>query len=378
MKRLLTIVVASAATTTAYAETSVQLYGIADMAVVYTKDRTIGATRLGLESGGKSGSRFGLKGVEDLGDGLKALFKLENGYELTNGMESNNGRLFGREAWVGLANDIGTLAAGRIASFGSGTGSFNMWGRVDPFGTSYGLASTNSLFASGAMRLDNTILVQSRNFSGFQMGALYSFSATAGAPAEEEFGPHNNNRVIGLAVSYSAGPLYLMSNLDIVKPAHQSAGPMAGVSPETETHLKFGGVYDFGLFKLHAAYERERNLTVYSKPRNDLLVFDTLDPRNRPDADVYMVGFTVPINGSSKVFGSFQYRNGKPFTVSTDSTYEADEQIISVGYLYELSKRTDLYAVVADARGKKSLSKDSDGTGASNRTDVRIGISHSF
>src|SRR5690606_22871374 len=87
----------------AQAETSVTLYGIIDTGIGYNKIKGDGGSisRVGMINGVQSGSRWGLRGTEDLGDGLRAVFTLESGFDSSNGDHAQDGRLFGRQATVG-------------------------------------------------------------------------------------------------------------------------------------------------------------------------------------------------------------------------------------------------------------------------------------
>src|SRR5579862_2654669 len=111
---------AFAAATPAFAQSSVTLYGIVDDSIVYQSSQT----SLGSTSGGRSnvkmasgiwaGSRFGLKGAEDLGGGTKAIFQLESGFNINSGAQQFTNAMFGRQAWVGVTNaGYGTLTLGR-------------------------------------------------------------------------------------------------------------------------------------------------------------------------------------------------------------------------------------------------------------------------
>lgn len=103
----------------ANAQSSVTLYGVVDAGILYTSktlDSNTGQNagrQFSMMTGGMTPSLFGLKGIEDIGGGLKAMFTLESGIDATNGgFADSNGNLFGRQAWVGLASDYGTVKAG--------------------------------------------------------------------------------------------------------------------------------------------------------------------------------------------------------------------------------------------------------------------------
>ncbi len=94
-----------------YAQSSVTLYGIIDGGVTYVSNAG-GSHQVKFDDGVSYGNRWGVKGTEDLGGGLKAVFKLESGFHLGNGQISNGGSLFGRQAYVGIQSDWGTLTFG--------------------------------------------------------------------------------------------------------------------------------------------------------------------------------------------------------------------------------------------------------------------------
>ena len=97
----------------AFAQSSVTLYGVIDEGIDYTSNSG-GKRAFDLQSGYVQGSRWGLKGTEDLGGGLKAVFQLENGFDVSSGKLGQGGRMFGRQAYVGLQSDqFGTVTFGR-------------------------------------------------------------------------------------------------------------------------------------------------------------------------------------------------------------------------------------------------------------------------
>src|SRR3546814_794149 len=180
----------------AQAETSVTLYGIIDTGIGYNKvesydgakigtQRPAGATnvdskKLGLVNGVQSGSRWGLKGAEDLGDGLRAVFQLESGYDSSTGKSAQGGRLFGRQATIGLQSDSwGRLDLGRQTNIAS-----KYFGDVaSPFGASFGQANIGATFGSAnTTRWDNMLMYQTPNFPSFPFRLGYSFH-THGAQA---------------------------------------------------------------------------------------------------------------------------------------------------------------------------------------------------
>src|SRR5690606_4579385 len=161
----------------AQAETSVTLYGILDGGIGYQKVEGPGgvdAKKTGMINGVQSGNRWGLKGTEDLGNGLQAVFQLESGFDLGTGHHGQNERLFGRQATLGLQSDAwGRLDLGRQTNIASKY----FAGIASPFADAFGQAGvTNTFGAASTARWDNMVMYQTPNFSGFQFGVGYSFN----------------------------------------------------------------------------------------------------------------------------------------------------------------------------------------------------------
>ena len=128
-----------------------------------------------INGGHQSGNRWGVRGTEALGGGLNAIFALEAGFNIDSGTSAQGGRLFGRQAYAGLSGGWGAVVAGRLATFSSGTGDFDMIGRVDPFLTGFGLANAGNTFISmNSLRVDNAVAYVSPTFAGFKAGVGYS------------------------------------------------------------------------------------------------------------------------------------------------------------------------------------------------------------
>src|SRR5690625_2997470 len=163
----------------AQAETSVTLYGVVDGGIGYqgvkgndANGNSAKATRTGLLGGVQRGNRWGLRGSEDLGDGLRFIFQLESGFDIATGNqaqgEANNDRLFGREAHFGLAGDNwGQLTFGRQTTISS----LYMPSIGSPFGASFMQANFGATFSAvNTTRYDNMIQYQTPSVSGFQAG----------------------------------------------------------------------------------------------------------------------------------------------------------------------------------------------------------------
>ncbi|WP_227298807.1 porin, partial [Bordetella pertussis] len=205
-KTLLAVALATGFAGAAQAADSVTLYGLIDAGLGYEQVKFKGQSqsRIGAVQGVSSGSRFGLRGSEDLGDGLRAVFNLEAGFGPLNGNSLQSGRLFGRQATVGLDSDAwGRLEFGRQTNLAS-----KFFGSIDPFSVSYNSANMGTTFsAANTMRLDNMVLYQTPSLDGFKFGVGYSFSADDTLDDDSNFATAGNNRVLTTGLQYLNGPV---------------------------------------------------------------------------------------------------------------------------------------------------------------------------
>jgi GBP family porin len=201
MKRTLMALGASSAlalAATAHAQSSVTLYGLIDAGLTYTNNQG-GSSNVQMTSGSVNGGRFGLRGSEDLGSGLKAIFVLENGFSIANGKLGQNGLEFGRQAFVGLSSDqYGAVTLGRqydsvvdylapLSLTGTGNGGTQA---AHPF-------DNDNL--DNSFRINNSVKYASVNYGGLKFGGLYGFSNDAGGFA--------TNRAYSMGASYNYGNL---------------------------------------------------------------------------------------------------------------------------------------------------------------------------
>lgn len=342
-KGILALAVMGAFSGAALAQSSVTLYGIVDVNV-QLRDPAQGNSVLGINSGHQSGSRWGLRGSEDLGGGLRGIFTLEGGFDVDRGTLGQGGRLFGRQAFAGVQGGFGTLALGRLSALSSGTGSLDMFGFVDPFLTGFG--GLNLVFSSAnALRVDNAVAWQSPKWAGFQFGASHSFNINGA-----EVSPRNNNtHATGFAAGYEAGPFRAAVTYDIVN------NPAPGASDQK--HLQIGGTFTMGMFKLHAGYAQEKNI----------FALNSVGITNGSDADAWMVGATVKL-GASTIMASFNnYDNDRIGTV------ERDLRRYGLAYTYNFSRRTNFYASIGENDGRKTLKNS-----AFDYRQYTVGIRHLF
>ncbi|PRX28735.1 putative porin [Paraburkholderia sp. BL18I3N2] len=320
----------------ALAQTSVTLYGVLDEGINYTNNVGRGHV-YELASGYAQGSRWGLKGAEELGGGLKAIFQLENGFDLSSGRLNQGGRMFGRQAFVGLsANQFGTLTFGRqydsvVDYLAQTTANGNWAGSL--FSHPYDNDNTDNSF-----RLDNSVKYTSPSLSGFQFGGVYSFSN------DTNFA---NNRAYSFGGQYSYGGLLVAAAyLQADNPGNGANGAItANDASFIAARMRvFGGgiMYTFGPATAGFVYTNSNYL---DPTGNGYLGVTPLVPPGVLLNSLKYQNFEV--NGkyqiSPMLFVGAQY-------VYTMETYDASSggvkpKIHSFGLMadYNLSKRTDVY-----------------------------------
>lgn len=310
-------------------------------------------------SGQSTGSRFGLKGTEELSEGLKAGFVLEHGFNFDNGGFGDTTRMFNREASLQLiSDDFGTLALGRMGSIKSDAGTFGFYaGAVNPFGTGWsnipGVGA--SVFSGHDSRWDNMITYKSPTFAGTTVYAQYSMG---GNDADEM--THRANRYAALGVNYVAGDLNLAAVVDWTDEAFEKDFLKAGGERDDQYTVNLGGSYNFGVAKTYLAAS-------YFKNANDVSgIIDVMDdampiPATEKqdsklpniytkethswgdDADAFK-GYGVAIGTDVPAFGG-NFLVSLAYTDAEEENWEADVTAYSaaVAYTYPLSKRTNLY-----------------------------------
>jgi predicted porin len=220
MKRsLVTLGILIAFVNVAHAQSSVTLYGIIDEGLDYTNN-VKGHDLLALSSGDVQGSRWGLKGKEDLGGGLAAVFQLENGFNVNSGKLGQEGQEFGRQAYVGVTSTtFGTLTFGRqydslVDYLAPMTVNGNWGGGM--FSHPYDNDNTDNTF-----RINNAVKYASVNYAGFSFGGAYAFSNSTSFAA---------NRAESIGAQYVNGPLSVATAyLDVDDPNDGSAGAVANL-----------------------------------------------------------------------------------------------------------------------------------------------------
>ena len=296
-------------------------------------------TSFEMASGNYTGSRVGIKGAEDLGNGLKVGFVLENGFDADDGSYDSNERLFGREAIVYLEGDFGKIAAGRTGILNGSAGSFAIGGDFNPFTTGWGdVGSQTLLWGAGfSSRYSNMISYASPDFAGFKVYAQYSFGENTDGDHEE--GKTTTDRYYAVGATYNNGGLVLTGIVDSVNEQHMQNTE----DPDDTLRVTLGGAYDFGVVKpyLSAAYFKDARMKswmdAYSKGPQ------TTTANLSGDWD----GYGVIIGASAPLVGGTAHMTIGYMDSELQNTVEGADltrYTFAIGYEYPLSKRTKVYA----------------------------------
>ena len=338
----------------------VQLYGIVDTGVGYNHVDVDGLKANGdldkfeMKSGQASGSRFGFKGTEDLGNGLTVGFILENGILSDTGVDDKV--MFNRESSLFLEGGFGKIAFGRIGSLNNGQSSWAKVGMINAFGTSdWGSysAQVGSIMAT-AGQWDNMIAYQTPDFAGFKVYAQYGMgNQVDGTDADfndGKYGAENessSDRYYAIGATYNNGPFAAYLAVDSMNYASVTTQGGEKVIDDMDDSLTvtLGGSYDFEVVKVYlgAQYYDEVKLSGFSGPIKDAGVGQSSKVKG------YGLSLTgdAPLLGGKAMFG-IGYTDAETAD-SQDKAQDVDFQryVVSVGYDYPFSKRTDVYAVAS-------------------------------
>jgi predicted porin len=337
---------------TTHAQSNVTLYGVIDEGLQFNTNnrnvvggRNVGGRQWNLDSlSGPSGSRWGVKGNEDLGGGLSAVFSLESGVNLNNGNFGQGGTEFGRQAYVGIASrDYGTVLLGRQYDSVNDYVGYMTYGLV---GYGNGIAHPGDIDnTTHVSRPNNTIKYTSPNLHGFTFGGTVSLGGVAGSVSTNSGysagvgyrqGPVSFGLVYELFKNPSNQGAVLNSNANAAAPATTTlygslnSGYLAGANPATSWQvIAAAGSYNFGRFVVAGAYSNIRYANI-GRYNGASAGFN--------DAEVNAMYQFTPT-----VFFSVAYNYLKGNAVRGDVGDQTYHQFYAMAD-YALSKRTDVYA----------------------------------
>lgn len=350
---------------------SVTLYGLVDTGIEYVSHANAngnGLTRIPSVTGTLP-SRWGLRGAEDLGNGVKAVFTLESGFNTDTGTSGQGGRLFGRQAWVGLASDYGTVTLGRQYSM-----VFLSMLDADLLGPSqYAIGSLDAYIPNA--RTDNTIAYKG-TFNGLTLGATYSFGhdAAGGVPASgtcagEVAGNASACRTVSAMVKYDAATFGVAGAYEEQRGGtgatasfFNGSAPIAFTDAgDKDRRIVANGYVKLGNAKLSAGWIGRHLQAAAGDVRSNLYF----------------------VNGSYPLTGALTLDAGLIRMVNADQSRSATMAVVRG--VYALSKRTALYAQTGylwnSANAQYSVSGGGGGTTPAkgvNQLGAMVGVRTAF
>ena len=372
----------------------VQLYGIVDTGVGYNHVDADGFGQdkdsFGMQSGQASGSRFGFKGTEDLGNGLTVGFILENGIKSDTGVD--DGVMFNRESSLFLEGGFGKVAFGRIGSLNNGQSSWAKVGMISAFGTSDwgGYSAQVGNIMATASQWDNMIAYQTPDFAGFKVYAQYAMgNQVDGTDADEvegKYGDENessSDRYYAIGATYNNGPFAAYFAVDSINYASVTTELGNKVIEDMDDSLTvtLGGSYDFDVVKVYLGAQYFDEVALDSMGG----VIKTL---KAPGYDTMVKGYAVtlsadaPLWGGKGMFGiGYTDAESADSEISTEADIDLQRYVVSVGYDYPFSKRTDVYAVASwmmDSYENKAIEATKVQDGDSSAYTFYVGLRHRF
>ena len=356
-KSLLLLGILSALSAAATAAPSVTVYGLLDMSLsyVHSEGDIAGAANhddFTMENGLENGSRFGLRGAEDLGNGMKVGFVLESGIESDTGAldAKQGGRLFGREASLSLETPVGKFFAGRLPVFGSVLGENGLFRAIDPIVANY-TSAIGSGYASASLwtRVDNTIAYRSPTVNGLTGYAMYSFKMD-GVKGKGEEGHEETDRYASVALRYQANPFEAVLVADTTMYGDRETRLGQDVSDGVTVTL--GGNYTFeNKLKLitFLQYFDSQYLNTMARggvARDGILTATGDKGYGFVDGWGASVGVNYPLGAGNAKF-SVNYRD-----MDNQNNVDFTRFTVAGAYDYPISKRTALYTLVGYSQEK--------------------------
>lgn len=351
-KSLIVMAVAAAIPALAQAQSTVTMYGIADAGVMFTDKGGTAKSAVQVDSGVQSTSRFGIRGTEDLGGGLKAVFNFEAGMRVDDGTAA--GLNFTRRSVVGLEGGFGSVLLGRDYTPGFSAGGigdvmgYGLYGNWLGFTVSGALNQHGSIYHGNETRASNAIQYWSPTVGGLTLKAMYSMGERSAAPT-------TGGNLMGAHVSYVAGPV-------VAAAYYQQLKSVSGTSALSNNQYGLGGGYNFGAFRLTAN-------------------FGVADPAGNNNKHTGMsVGAGIKLGAGELLAQVISQK------VATGAATEPKSTTIGLAFVQPMSKRTNWYVTAGktsnNAAGNFAL-RSSDNTIAptavgNDPTGFGVGIRHQF
>ena len=375
-KKLIALAVAGLVSAPVFAQSNIQIYGVADAYMKYGD--FMGDDAMGVDSGGLAGSRIGFRGEEDLGSGLKAVFLLEQGFNIDNGQSTaisgadsaqGGDDVFTRQAYVGLKGNFGQVALGRQYAPGYFTGEYDalLNASISPMSLLSNFTKL-TITPQAAARWNNSVTYNG-TFQSVSVAGIYS---AGNRETDQKGGPdYTDDDKYGVSLKYDNGPLKIGGVYQGVK--FSGSNKIAGVkADETQKEWLIGASYNFGMATLAGSYQQGR----------DVLGWNGLD------IDLWQVGVIVPV-GAGNIHVAYAQGDVDKANLLQD---DVKPKSFTVAYTHALSKRTTGYVgytkvdyddlLWGEAKVLGNVGNDLNGHAGTEKVDdtdlFYVGINHKF
>ena len=354
MKKFAVLAVFAAVSVTAQAQSAVTLFGTLDVNARYVKN---GDNSLkSLSTDGATNSRFGVRGVEDLGDGLQAGFWLESGIGADQGSAGDTTRFWNRRSTVSILGHFGEVRLGRdtVPTY-LGASDYDAFGTAGVATGDKFITVTDSKLGAAALDTSKRADNQISYFTPNSLGGFYGRASVAAGEGTA------GKKYIGGRAGYAKGPLDVSLSY-----GQTTVAPLATTGDDKYKMISAGASYDFSVVKLSGYFTQQK--------------FGT------QKLGVFNLGAQVPVSQAGVVRVSYVRANasGLSNAATPVDTNSNDAHQFAIGYLHNLSKRTALYATVAKVSNNGAAAYNVTTStlptlaGGQSSTGYEFGVRHSF
>ena len=362
----------------------ISVFGAVDTGLMFSHSKVSGESAentLSMESSMNETSSFGIAGSEDLGNGMKVAFHLENEFASDSGSMATENKLFDREARITLEGGFGALSFGRMGTLSSATGTYDI---VYVVGDSFDGGDNNIFGLTGAGVYDNMITYQTPEFAGFQVTGQYSFKNDTAEDFKGIEGKASADRYAGIAATYTLGNLQTVIAYDQMMWGSNETG----ADREKDQHnVYLGGNYDFGILKLFAMGQYVKGARDFAGTEDffDMWAEDDIAVNSREGFDGWglHLGTVMPVAGGDWTVavyyadGELDDATGTVGNAATPTYTDGNADIkfygITTRYVYPLSEQASLYAGAGYGERKYDLSATNGNERLSDSAKEKIG-----
>ena len=352
---------------------TVKIYGAVDNGLTYSHIDGAGSS-VQMTAGNYAGSRVGVLGEEDLGNGISVGFILEEGFSADTGGFAQDGTMFSRESQIHAAGPWGTIGFGRVGGFSTGSTSLSWYWDMDPFDTGY-IDAGNQATQLNVWRVNNnTIYYITPDWKGWKLGLQYSLTGTK---TQEQPAFSNNDGWANAAIRFDGANAKWLIGLEWER---FGQAPATGSCRQDDAwNVKSALVWTpqtnrLTLYLSGSWFRNQRSIS-------DAAAADDVNISFRDDSGRGLDGLSAAIGakytlGANDWIAQVQYLDGENKAAAEDTNPDYSRFAAAAGLHHHFSRRTFGYAIVSYAEGSGFI--DDFDTAASNRVQCHVGIFHQF